>query len=152
MAFQLFSSAFTEGGWIPELYSCQGADISPALEWTNPPAETRSFALIVDDPDAPGGPWNHWLLYDIPASVRNLTQAGKLKGVAVSGKNDFGKPGYGGPCPPKGHGPHRYYFKLFALSVESVGLPEAATRSQLDRAIHGKALAEASYMGRFERK
>lgn len=129
-----------------------GGRHSPALEWKGEPAETRSFVLIVDDPDAPGGTWNHWLLYDIPATVHNLPQGWKPGSLAVSGKNDFGKRGYGGPCPPKGHGPHRYYFKLAALDVDSVGLREDTTRKQLDQAIHGKVLVEARYMGRFERK
>jgi Raf kinase inhibitor-like YbhB/YbcL family protein len=152
MAFQVFSTAFTDGGWIPELHSGQGADLSPALEWRDEPAETRSFALIVDDPDAPGGIWNHWLLYESPQAVHSLPQGWKTGSVGVSGKNDFGRLGYGGPCPPKGHGPHRYYFKLAALSVDSVGLREGAGRGQLDQAIQGKILAEARYMGRFERK
>ena len=152
MAFQLFSTAFTDGGWIPDLYSCQGADISPALEWTGEPRETRSFVLILDDPDAPGGTWNHWLLYDIPARVHNLPQGWKPKTMGVSGKNDFGKNGYGGPCPPKGAGPHRYYFKLSAMNIDSLDLREGATRSQLDRTMRGKVLAETHYLGRFERK
>jgi Raf kinase inhibitor-like YbhB/YbcL family protein len=152
MGFQLFSTAFAEGGWIPELHSCQGADISPSLEWSGQPAEARSFVLIADDPDAPGGTWNHWLLYDIPAKTHNLPQGWQPGSPALSGKNDFGKRGYGGPCPPKGRGPHRYYFKLCALGTDSVGLPEGATRKQLDQAIDGKVLAEAQCMGRFERK
>ncbi len=152
MALQLFSTAFAEGGWIPDLSSCQGADISPALEWRDEPPETRSFVLIMDDPDAPGGTWNHWLVYDIPSSIHNLPQGWRPGTLGLSGKNDFGKRGYGGPCPPKGHGPHRYYFRLSALSVTSVGLPEGTTRQQLDQAIHRNVLAEARYMGRFERK
>jgi Raf kinase inhibitor-like YbhB/YbcL family protein len=143
MAFQLFSTAFTDGGWIPELCSCQGADISPALEWKNEPNGTRSFVLIVDDPDAPGGTWNHWLLYDIPATIHNLPQGWKPGRLGVSGKNDFGKTGYAGPCPPKGLGPHRYYFRLAAVEIDSVGLKDGATQQQLDRAIDGKVLAEA---------
>jgi Raf kinase inhibitor-like YbhB/YbcL family protein len=153
MAFQIFSTAFADGGCIPELSSCQGADISPPLEWKGEPAETRSFALIMDDhPDAPGGTWNHWLLYDIPATIHNLPQGWKPGSTGVSGKNDFGKLGYDGPCPPKGHGPHRYYFKLSALGVDSIRFAEGATRKQLDDAIHGQVLAEAGYIGRFERK
>jgi Raf kinase inhibitor-like YbhB/YbcL family protein len=152
MAFQLFSTGFAEGGWIPELNSCQGADISPALEWSGEPADTHSFVLIMDDPDVPAGTWNHWLLYDIPADIHNLPQGWKPGAPGVSGKNDFGKNEYSGPCPPKGHGPHRYRFQLSAVGTGSVGLPEGASRKQLDQAIHSKALAEARYMGRFERK
>ena len=152
MPFQLFSSAFLEGGWIPELYSCQGADISPSLEWTAAPTETRSFALIVEDPDAPAGVWTHWLLYDIGPKIQALSQAFRPGTLGVSGKNDFGNSGYGGPCPPKGHGPHRYFFRLSALDVASVGLPAGARRGDLEEAIKGHVLAETQYMGRFERK
>jgi len=152
MAFQVFSTAFTEGGWIPDLHTCQGADLSPPLEWSGAPAGTLSFALVVDDPDAPVGTWNHWLLYDIPAKVHNLAQGYKAGGIGLSGQNDFGKSGYGGPCPPKGHGPHRYFFNLYALSLQTLGLPAPAKRRQLDQAIQGHVLAEARYMGRYERK
>src|SRR5262249_30100877 len=111
MALRIFSSAFAEGGSIPKLHTCSGADGSPPLEWSGAPEGTRSFALIVDDPDAPGGAWTHWLLYDIPAKLLTLAQGGR--GVGLSGTNSFGKTGYGGPCPPPGK-PHRYYFKLYA--------------------------------------
>jgi hypothetical protein len=152
MAFQLLTNAFANGGWIPSLHSCQGADLSPALEWSGAPAETRSLALIVDDPDAPVGTWNHWLLYDIPATVHNLAQGYRPGGIGISGKNDFGKLGYGGPCPPKGHGPHRYFFRLYALDMATLGLPTGVKRSELERALKGHVLAEAQYMGRFERR
>jgi Raf kinase inhibitor-like YbhB/YbcL family protein len=152
MAFQLFSTAFTEGGWIPELHSCRGADISPPLEWKGEPEETRSFALILEDPDAPAGTWTHWLLYDIPANIHSLSQACKPGKMGVSGQNDFGERGYSGPRPPKRHGPHRYFFKLSALGSDSLGLTSGVTREQLDRALDGKVLAEACYMGRFEQK
>jgi hypothetical protein len=152
MAFQLFIDAFEKGGWIPSLHSCQGADVSPALEWSPGPAGARSFALIVDDPDAPGGTWNHCLIYDIPADVRNLPQGYRPGGPGISGKNDFGKSGYNGPCPPKGHGPHRYFFRLYALDVPTLGLPAGVKRAALDGALKGRVLAEAEYMGRFERR
>jgi Raf kinase inhibitor-like YbhB/YbcL family protein len=152
MAFQLFSAAFANGGRIPDLHTCQGADLSPALEWSGEPAGTRSFALIVDDPDAPAGTWNHWLLWDIPANTHNVTQAFKPGTMGLSGRNDFGRTGYGGPCPPKGHGPHRYFFKLYALDLESLGLQEGRKRADLDRAISGHVLAVAQFMGRFERQ
>jgi Raf kinase inhibitor-like YbhB/YbcL family protein len=152
MAFQLFTNAFASGGWIPSLHSCQGADISPALEWSGEPPDARSFALIVDDPDAPGGTWNHCLLYDIPANVHNLPQGQRPGAPGVSGKNDFGRLGYGGPCPPKGHGPHRYFFRLYALDVPTLGLPAGVKRAELDRALKGHVLAQAEYMGRFERR
>jgi Raf kinase inhibitor-like YbhB/YbcL family protein len=152
MAFQLFSPAFADSGWIPDLHTCAGADISPSLEWSGEPAETRSFVLIVDDPDAPAGTWNHWLLFDIPPKVHNLAQGYKPGGLGLSGKNDFGRQGYGGPCPPKGHGPHRYYFRLYALKIQTLGLPDGVTRSQLDHAMKAQVLADTYSMGRFERK
>lgn len=152
MTFRLIVGSFPDGSTIPTLHTCEGADLSPALEWTGEPAGTRGFALIVDDPDAPVGTWNHWLLYDIPAAVHSLAQGLKAGQLGVDGVSDFGKPGYGGPCPPKGHGVHRYYFKLFALNAPSLGLKAGAKRAELDRALKGKVLAEAQYMGRYERK
>jgi len=92
------------------------------------------------------------LLYDIPANVHNLPQGYRPGGLGVSGRNDFGKLGYSGPCPPKGHGPHRYYFRLYALDVPTLGLPAAVKRAELDGALKGRVLAEAEYMGRFERR
>jgi Raf kinase inhibitor-like YbhB/YbcL family protein len=152
MAFQLFSSAFADGGWIPELHSCEGADLSPPLEWRGAPEGTRSFVLIVEDPDAPAGVWRHWLLYDLGAKVHALPQGYKPGSVGLSGTNDFGKPGYGGPCPPKGHGPHRYFFRLSALDVETLGLPAGVKAAEVSGALKGHVLGEAQYMGRFERK
>ena len=152
MAFQLFSTAFASGGSIPTLHTCQGADLSPALEWSGEASSTRSFVLIVDDPDAPAGTWNHWLLWDIPSKIHNLMQGFKAGTVGVSGRNDFGRTGYGGPCPPKGHGPHRYFFKLHALGLETLGLQEGKKRADLDHAMAGHVLAEAQFMGRFERQ
>ncbi len=152
MAFQLVISAFPDGGMIPKLHTCEGADLSPPLEWSGEPAGTRSFALIVDDPDAPVGTWNHWLLWNIPAAVHAIAQGFKPGQIGVSGTNDFGKRGYGGPCPPRGHGPHRYFFKLYAVGVESLQLAEGARRPELDRALKKHILAEAQYMGRYERR
>ncbi len=152
MAFKLMSSAFPEGGTIPKLHTCEGADLSPALEWSGAPANAKSFALIVDDPDAPAGTWNHWLLWDIPASTHSLAQGFKPGRTGDSGANDFGKQGYGGPCPPKGHGPHRYFFKLYALDTESLDLRAGAKRADLDRALRNHTVAETQYMGRYERR
>src|SRR5215475_621522 len=134
MAFHIFSSAFPEGGWIPALHTCSGADVSPSLEWGGEPDGTRSFALIVDDPDAPAGTWIHWLLYDIPAKVRTLAQGARSPGL--TGTNSFGKAQYGGPCPPSGK-PHRYYFKLYALGKDTLGLSPGATREHLQHAMAG---------------
>jgi len=152
MALKLTIAAFAEGGLIPKLHTCEGADISPSIEWNGEPAGTHSFALIVDDPDAPAGVWNHWLLYDLAPSIHSLAQGFKSGKLGVSGTNDFDKPGYGGPCPPKGHGPHRYFFKLYALDVASLGLPAGARRAQIDKALKGHTLAESQYMGRYERR
>ena len=146
------SSAFSEGATVPKLHTCEGADLSPPLEWSGAPGSTAGFVLILDDPDAPAGTWNHWLLYDIPASLRELPQGFKPGSVGQSGTNDFGRLGYGGPCPPKGHGPHRYFIKLYAVDVAPLGLKPGARRQDLDRALRGHILAEAQYMGRYERK
>ncbi len=152
MALKIFSNAFSEGGWIPALHSCTGADVSPSLEWSGEPADTRSFALVVEDPDAPSGVWTHWVMYDIAPKVHNLAQGYKPGNLGLSGTNDFGKQGYGGPCPPKGHGPHRYFFRLYALNVQTLELPAGAKVAELRKAMKGHVLAEAEYMGRFERR
>lgn len=152
MAFQLFSSVFAEGRSIPELHTCEGADLSPPLEWSGEPPETRSYALIVEDPDAPAGVWCHWLLFNVAARIHVLPQGWRPGSVGKSGINDLGSPGYGGPCPPKGHGPHRYFFKLSALDLETLDLSRQTKRPELLAAIEGHVLAEAQYMGRFERR
>jgi len=151
MSFQLFSSAFPEGGRIPLLNSCQGADVSPPLEWNGSPADTRTFALVVEDPDAPGGVFTHWLLWDIPGTVRALPQGYKPGPSTMAGRNGFGSLAYRGPCPPKGHGVHRYFFRLYALTVDSLNLQPASSPADLYRALQGKILAEANAMGTFER-
>jgi len=152
MAMKLVIAAFPEAGTVPQLHTCAGADLSPAIEWSGAPAGTKSFALIVDDPDAPGGVWNHWLLFNIPSTVHAIAQGYKPGKLGESGSNDFGKPGYNGPCPPKDRGEHRYYFKIFALDVPQLNLKKGASRAELDRAIHGHIVGQAEYMGRFERK
>jgi Raf kinase inhibitor-like YbhB/YbcL family protein len=148
MAFHVFSNAFAEGGTIPRLHSCEGADLSPSLEWRDPPAGTHSFALVMEDPDAPSGLWTHWMLWDIPPGARTLAQGAQRVGVA--GVNDFGRPGYGGPCPPHGQ-THRYFFRLYAIGVATLGLAAGAKRRGFDGAIAGKVVGEASFMGRLHR-
>ena len=106
----------------------------------------------MDDPDAPIGTWSHWLLYDIPVSVQGLDEAFEPGQLGLSGTNDFGQPGYGGPCPPAGQGPHRYIFKLFALNTPSLGLAPGVRRHVLDAALQGHVIGEASYIGVYERK
>jgi len=152
MAFNLRTSAFPWGDFIPRRHSCEGENLSPALEWNEPPPSTRSFALIADDPDAPAGTWTHWVLWDIPSGTQSLPEGFTPGLLGVSGVNDFGKPGYGGPCPPRGHGPHRYFFTLYALSVQSLGLPLTANRATLSRALSGRILGETRVVGRYERK
>ncbi len=149
MALKLIISAFPEGAQIPQKYTCEGQNTSPAIEWSGAPENAKSFALIVDDPDAPSGTFTHWLLFDIPAATHSLAEGDRS---GASGTNDFGKRGYGGPCPPKGHGPHRYFFKLFALDVPKLEIHAGAKRAEVDRALKGHAIEEAQYTGRFERK
>lgn len=151
MAFALKVKSFDDGGAIPKRFTCDGEDVSPALEWSDAPHGTQSYALIVDDPDAPVGTWNHWLLWDIPAHVHSLVEGFKPGSTGSSGKNDFGHSGYGGPCPPKGHGTHHYHFKLHAVDRPMLGLPAGAKRRELDRALKGRVLAQAQYVGRYSR-
>ena len=151
MSLQLLSSSFAEGEWIPELHSCKGADLSPSLEWSGEPGDVRSFALVVEDPDAPSGTFCHWLVYDIPPDVHNLAQGLKPSSVGVSGTNDFGRLGYGGPCPPKGSA-HRYYFRLYALDINTLGLRRGVGRRELLQAMNGHIQAETQCMGRFQRR
>lgn len=151
MAFQVTVAAWPEGGPIPKQYTCDGANVSPAAEWSGEPAGTKSFVLIMDDPDAPAGTWNHWLLYDIPAQVRRIDE-GAANPPGLGGVNDFGKPGYGGPCPPRGHGRHRYYLRVFALDTPSLGLKPGARRAEIERAMGKHILARAAHMGVYERK
>jgi Raf kinase inhibitor-like YbhB/YbcL family protein len=149
--FTLTSEAFEDGATIPSVYTCDGEDISPALAWEGEPEGTQSFALVMDDPDAPAGTWNHWLLWDILGSVHALPEGHQASQPVHSGTNDFGKTGYGGPCPPSRHGVHRYYFRLYALDAITLRLPEGAPRKELERALHRHRLGSTEYVGRFER-
>ncbi|MFQ5928048.1 MAG: YbhB/YbcL family Raf kinase inhibitor-like protein [Terriglobia bacterium] len=153
MAFQLKTSAFQPKGEIPRKYTCDGPDVSPPLTWTEPPQGTQSFSLIVDDPDAPVGTWVHWVLYDLPASLRELAEGipkdGELPNGAKQGRNDFQKIGYGGPCPPPGSA-HRYFFKLYALDAKT-NLKPGATKGELLRTMEGHILAQAELVGRYKR-
>jgi Raf kinase inhibitor-like YbhB/YbcL family protein len=144
--FTLTSPSFAEGAPIPAEQTCDGADGSPALRWEGAPA-AQSFALIADDPDAPGGTFTHWVLFDIPGTQHDLS-AGQVSGVA--GRNDFGKAGYGGPCPPPG-APHRYNFTLFALDIVTLGLPASVSRRDVEAAMRGHIIGQARLMGRYGR-
>ena len=145
----LTSDAFKDGQPIPGRYTCDGAGETPTLHWGEPPAGTRSFALVIDDPDAPGGTFRHWGVFDIPASARSI---GGGNHVGTEAVNDFGKRGYGGPCPPRGHAPHHYHFKLFALNVDSLGLGANAKVADVERAARSHTMAEGELIGTYERK
>ena len=154
MALPISSSSFANGGYIPKRFTCDGADVSPELSWTNPPAGAQSFALIADDPDAPVGTWTHWVLFDLPPTTRSLPEGvsklmDKLPDGGRQGLNDFGKIGYGGPCPPPGKA-HRYFFKLYALD-RKLGLKPGSTRARLEQAMQSHVLNEADWMGKYRR-
>lgn len=149
---QIKTTAFDDGSLIPRRYTCEGDDLSPALTWTDPPAGAASFTLMVDDPDAPRGTWTHWTLFDLPAATSGLAEGWRAGAGGTSGRNDFGRTGYGGPCPPRGHGPHRYFFRLYALDVAGLHLPEGAARREIEQAMAGHVLAQAQLMGRYERR
>jgi Raf kinase inhibitor-like YbhB/YbcL family protein len=157
MAFALSSPAFSAGGGVPARYTCEGDDISPPLVWSAPPPDTRSLAVIVDDPDAPdpGHPkmtWVHWVLYNLPPTAGSLPEAvtdSALPAGARQGLNDWKRPGYGGPCPPIGR--HRYFFKLYALDVRLPDSPRLS-KAQLEAASAGHVLARSELIGTYEKK
>jgi hypothetical protein len=150
---ELKTEGFRPGSPIPAKFTCSGANVSPTLSWDNPPPRTQSFVLIVDDPDAPAGTWVHWVVYNLPASTRQLPEhvplGDVLAGGGNQGLNDFPTNGYGGPCPPPGK-PHRYFFRLFALDTV-LNLRAPARRTDVDSAMKGHILAQAELMGTFER-
>ncbi|MCS7166104.1 MAG: YbhB/YbcL family Raf kinase inhibitor-like protein [Gemmatales bacterium] len=153
MPMVLTSTAFTQGATIPKEYTADGRDISPPLSWTDPPAGTKSFALLCEDPDAPRGLWVHWVIFNIPAYVRSLPAGvpahDHLSDGSRQGRNDFGRIGYGGPSPPRGK-PHRYFFRLYALDT-TLGLPPGASRDMLLKAMQGHILEQAELMGTYGR-
>jgi Raf kinase inhibitor-like YbhB/YbcL family protein len=153
MSIKLTSTAFAAEATIPKEHTGDGVDQSPPLRWSEPPPQTQSLALICDDPDAPRGTWVHWVLFNLPAQVRELEQGvpttDSVANGAKQGKNDFGNVGYGGPAPPKGK-PHRYFFKVYALDV-TLNLPAGATKAQLEVAMKGHILAEGQLMGKYAR-
>ena len=153
-SLEVTSPAFAEGAEIPERFTCDGEDASPPLRWSGGPDRTRSYALIVDDPDAPGGAFVHWVVYDISSDATGLPEGiSSTETIATGGSqgvNGFGRVGYGGPCPPRG-GPHRYFFMLFALDGE-LDLQAGATRSDLLRAMNGHVVGQGSLMGTYQRR
>jgi len=152
MEIKITSSAFEEGGLIPAKYTCDGADVSPPLQWDAVPEGTKSVALICDDPDAPMGTWVHWVLFNLPSDAKELAEnipaEETLPNGAKQGVNDFGRIGYGGPCPPGGT--HRYFFKIYALDTE-VGLEAGANKRQLLKAMEGHILEQGQLVGKYKR-
>ncbi len=152
MKIELKSRVFKNDDMIPEKYTCDGDDISPPLSWDSVPEETKSIAVICDDPDAPMGTWVHWVVYDIPPETRelkeNVTPEREMDNGGVQGMNDFKKIGYGGPCPPSGT--HRYFFKIYALDSR-MRLNPGATKSQLLIAMEGHILEKGELIGKYSR-
>jgi Raf kinase inhibitor-like YbhB/YbcL family protein len=144
---EIASSAFEEGEQIPRRHTCDGENLSPRLSFAGIPEGTRSLALIVDDPDAPVGTFDHWLAWGIDPGAGLLDEG---EAAPREGRNGFGVTGYSGPCPPPGHGPHRYFFRLHALDVQPE-LQPGADRGELERALEGHVLATAELVGRYER-
>jgi Raf kinase inhibitor-like YbhB/YbcL family protein len=150
-AMKLVSSAIADGAAIPRRFTCDGENLSPPLQWSDAPSGTQSFVLLCDDPDAPAGTWHHWAVYDIPPVLTELAdgaaQNTKLKQVV----NDFRKVGYGGPCPPHGHGPHHYHFRLLALSTDHLRAKADASCPDIEREARKYAIAEAILVGWYKR-
>ncbi len=148
------SSTFRDGEAIPPKHTCDGADVSPQLMWSAPPPGTRSLALIVDDPDAPSKTWVHWVVYNIPPSVRALHESfpanSRLPDGTQQGMTDFGRSGYGGPCPPRGT--HRYFFRVYALDTVLTLPSEQAAKAALEQAMAGHVLVQGTLMGTYRRK
>lgn len=153
MDIKITSSAFQDGGLIPAKYTCDGADVSPPLQWDNVPQTAKSIALICDDPDAPMGTFVHWVLFNLPAETRQLAEkvaADKtLPSGARQGTSGFGRVGYGGPCPPSGT--HRYFFKIYALDT-TLDLPAGARKSDLLKVMQGHILAQGQLVGKYKRR
>jgi hypothetical protein len=150
---ELKSTTFDAGAMIPKPYTCDGQNISPSLAWTAVPGNTKSLALICDDPDAPIGTWVHWVIFNLPADLKelpeNIPAQKTLPNGAKQGINDFRKIGYGGPCPPSGE--HRYFFKLYALDA-MLDLKAGATKADLLQALEGHILDESKLMGKYRRR
>lgn len=153
MKIEIFSTAFENEGFIPQKYTCDGANISPPLGWKSLPKDTKSIAIINDDPDAPMGTWVHWVVYNIPATSsglpENIKPIERLPDGSLQGKNSWGKIGYGGPCPPTGT--HRYFFKIYALDT-MLDLKPGATKEELLHAMKGHIIAEGVFYGKYSRK
>src|SRR5437868_241062 len=147
MALRVSSSVFADGAPIPKKYTCDGQDVPPPLELSGVPTQSKSIAVICEDPDAPSGTFTHWVLYDVPASTGAI---GEGASIGKAGMNDFGKPGFGGPCPPKKDGAHNYRFHVYALDVDSLGRAGLSIQEAID-AMNGHILAEGELTGIYER-
>ncbi|MBV8096263.1 MAG: YbhB/YbcL family Raf kinase inhibitor-like protein [Acetobacteraceae bacterium] len=146
------SYAFQPGSVIPKQFTCDGQNLSPPLAWSGAPPETRSFALICADPDAPGGTFYHWAIYDMPPSTTGLAEGWPpFKPAPPQAVNDFGRPGYSGPCPPPGHGPHRYLFTLYALRVNKLPVPAGARARDVAAASIARSLGTGELIGTYSR-
>lgn len=154
MAMTLTSTAFSPGSRIPGRCTCEGDDVSPPLAWSGVPAAAKSLVLLCDDPDAPAGTWHHWAAFDIPADQKGLAE--NLAKAARAGPirqaiNDFRRPGYGGPCPPPGHGTHHYHFRLLALDLAALGLRDGARCVEVEKTARSHVVAEAELIGTYSR-
>jgi Raf kinase inhibitor-like YbhB/YbcL family protein len=154
MAFTVTTPAFAKGQRIPEQFSRDGGNVSPLIEWRGAPPDTRSYALVVEDPDAPVGTFRHWAAYNIPPDAQRLSEGAgsRQHGAAIQmAENDFGNAHYDGPQPPPGHGTHHYHFRLFALDVPELDVPEECTATDVLRAAQAHKLAEADVVGTYKR-
>jgi Raf kinase inhibitor-like YbhB/YbcL family protein len=154
MALHVKSPAFNNGEQIPKRYSCDGEDMSPPLAWSEAPEDTRSFAIFCDDPDAPGGMFHHWAMYDIPKTTSEVPEnfaSAVTRSLVLQGKNDFGKLGYGGACPPKGHGPHHYHFKVMALDCGHLDTHGKSEAAEIEAVAQQHCIAEGELVGIYSR-
>ena len=151
MAFTVTSSAFSNGAAIPIDYTCDGENRSPDLRWSALPVDAKSFALIMHDPDAPKGDFTHWTLFDIPAGTDYIEEGAAPRVPGTQGRNDFGQDSYGGPCPPTGHGEHRYMFDLYALDIDSLSIPAGSDRQTVEAAVRDHMQEKATLQGTYER-
>jgi len=151
---RVWSTAFGNGEQIPARHTCDGEDVSPLIEWDDAPAGAMSFVVLCDDPDAPAGTWHHWGVFDVPTDMGGLAEGypeGAQVGATRQAVNDFGKFGYGGPCPPRGHGTHRYRFRVLALDVETLDPGDEPRCAQLEAAARPHLIAESETVGLYSR-
>jgi len=151
---RLTSTAFSDASSIPRRFTCDGEDLSPPLAWEAAPSAVRSFVLLCDDPDAPAGTWHHWAVYDIDGNQTGIAEGASRDPSAAQYKqaiNDFHRVGYGGPCPPRGHGRHRYHFRLLALAVDQLSLGAKPSYSAVEREARKHVLAETTLIGTYQR-